>query len=166
MKTGSGGLTSAIPLIAKGRNETDAVEATPVDMNYFLGIDTATNRLAVDFKDATDGTNFPFISSGTAITSNVWHHAAATFDGTRWRVYLDGVLDGTSGTTTLVPESTSTQHASLATAMNSSGVPVGAFQGVLDEARIGKRRPNHSSDHRGLSAGIPPAPPAFSVGTR
>ena len=31
----------------------------------------------------------------TAVTSNVWHHAAATWDGTTWRLYLDGVLDTT-----------------------------------------------------------------------
>ena len=26
---------------------------------------------------------------------NVWHHAAATYDGSTWNLYLDGVLDGT-----------------------------------------------------------------------
>jgi hypothetical protein len=40
--TGGGGLTSAIPLVAKGRAQS---EATNVDTNYFLGIDTATKRL-------------------------------------------------------------------------------------------------------------------------
>lgn len=37
--TGSGGIASAIPLVTKGRAEA---EGSNVDMNYFLGIDTAT----------------------------------------------------------------------------------------------------------------------------
>src|SRR5215208_70604 len=45
--TGSGGLTSAIPLIAKGRAQAE----TPanLNMNYFLGIDSASGRLQADF---------------------------------------------------------------------------------------------------------------------
>src|SRR5215213_11321218 len=46
--TGSGGIASAIPLVTKGRAEA---EGTNVDMNYFRGIDTATNKLAVDFEE-------------------------------------------------------------------------------------------------------------------
>ena len=38
------------------------------------------------------GGNHP-VSGTTVVTSNVWHHAAATYDGTTWRLYLDGVLD-------------------------------------------------------------------------
>src|SRR5436309_3419213 len=37
-QTGSGGLTAAIPLVTKGRNEN---ENSNVDMNYFLGIDVS-----------------------------------------------------------------------------------------------------------------------------
>ena len=83
--TGNGGIASAIPLITKGRAEA---EASNVDMNYFLGIDSATNRLVVDFEEgaagSSPGLNHPF-SGTTAVTSNVWHHAAATYDGTSWR---------------------------------------------------------------------------------
>jgi hypothetical protein len=46
--TGTGGLASAIPLVTKGRGES---EATNVDMNYFLGINVATKTLAVDFEE-------------------------------------------------------------------------------------------------------------------
>src|SRR4029450_8253119 len=60
--TGSGGLASAVPLVTKGRNEA---EGSNVDMNYFLGIDTTTNRLAVDFEEgasgASPGLNHPLI---------------------------------------------------------------------------------------------------------
>ena len=46
--TGGGGVT-AIPLITKGRAEAETPAA---DVNYFLGINTATNTLAADFEAA------------------------------------------------------------------------------------------------------------------
>ena len=133
--TGNGGIASAIPLITKGRAEA---EASNVDMNYFLGIDSATNRLVVDFEEgaagSSPGLNHPF-SGTTAVTSNVWHHAAATYDGTSWRIYLDGALDGTLSVGQ-PPRADSIQHAALGTAMTSTGAAAGFFQGAIDEARI------------------------------
>jgi hypothetical protein len=88
--TGSGGIANAIPLVTKGRAEQET--PATVNMDYFLGIDAATGVLVGDFEDSADGTNHPV--SGTAVvTANAWHHAAATYDGTTWRLYLDGVLD-------------------------------------------------------------------------
>ena len=52
--TGSGGLTSAIPLITKGRSETDG---SNVDTNYFLGIDASTGKLVADFEDQRTSSN-------------------------------------------------------------------------------------------------------------
>src|SRR5215211_1234746 len=134
-QTGTGGLASAVPLVTKGRNEA---EGSNLDMNYFLGIDTASNHLAVDFEEgaagATPGQNHPLIG-GTEVTNNVWHHAAATYDGQTWRIYLDGALDGTLPVGQPA-RSDSIQHAALGTAMTSTGIAGGFFQGVLDEARI------------------------------
>ena len=64
-------------------------------MNYFLGIDATSGKLVADFEDTATGANHPV--TGTAVvTSNVWHHAAATYDGDgTWNLYLDGVLDKT-----------------------------------------------------------------------
>src|SRR5438045_5518522 len=45
--TGTGGLF-AIPLVAKGRAESDGNNK---DFNYFLGIDAATNVIAEDFEE-------------------------------------------------------------------------------------------------------------------
>jgi concanavalin A-like lectin/glucanase superfamily protein/Big-like domain-containing protein/K319-like protein len=136
--TGSGGLTSAIPLVAKGRAETDTA---PTDMNYFLGIDAATGTLAADFEEGQGGTspslNHP-VYGVTPITSSTWHHAAATYDGTTWRLYLDGVLE-TQLTVGQPPAAAGTQHASIASALNSTGVAAGNFAGVIDEARIWSR---------------------------
>jgi fibronectin type 3 domain-containing protein len=134
-ESGSGGVI-AIPLVTKGRNEVDD---TNVDMNYFLGIDAASNVLVADFEEGATGgdpgLNHP-VSGTTEIQDGVWYHAAATYDGTTWRLYLNGVLDRAPLTIGQPVRSDSIQHAALGAAMNSSGVPIGAFDGVLDEARI------------------------------
>ena len=133
--TGSGGVANAIPLVTKGRAEA---ENSNVDMNYFLGIDALSGKLVADFEEGATGTtpglNHP-ITGTSVVTSNVWHHVAATYDGTTWRLYLDGAGDG-SLVVGQPPRSDSIQHAALGTAMNSAGVAAGFFQGVLDEARI------------------------------
>jgi hypothetical protein len=129
--TGSGGVT-AEPLLAKGRAEA---EGSNVDMNYFLGIDGAKRVLVADFEDSATGANHP-ISGTTAICDDLWYHAAATYDGTIWRLYLNGALEAQSTVGSFTPRSDSIQHAALATAMNSTGVASGFFNGLIDEARI------------------------------
>jgi acid phosphatase type 7 len=132
--TGSGGL-AAIPLVAKGRSEDDGKN---VDMNWFLGVRAADNVLAADFEEgasgATPGLNHP-VAGTTPIQNNVWHHAAATYDGTRWQLFLDGKLEATLSVGQ-PPRSDSIQHAALGAALNSSGTPDGYFAGLLDEVRI------------------------------
>ena len=131
--TGTGGIASAIPLLTKGRAEAE----TPANLNmdWFLGIDATTGQLVADFEDTATGANHPV--TGTAVvTSNVWHHAAATYGAGTWNLYLDGVLDKTLAVGAFTPEATSIQHAALGTAMTSTGVAAGFFQGVVDEARV------------------------------
>jgi hypothetical protein len=134
-RTGAGGLDNVVPLVAKGRAEADG---SNVDMNYLLGIDSVTGRLVADFEEgaagASPGLNHP-VSGQTVVTSGVWHHAAATYDGTTWRLYLDGAADGSS-VVGQPARGDSVQHASLGTAMNSTGAADGFFAGVLDEVRI------------------------------
>ena len=134
--TGSGGVT-AVPLVTKGRAQSDG---TNVDCNYFLGVDTS-GRLVADFEAApapgiTAGQNYPVTGVAT-VPMNVWNHAAVTYDGSTWRLYLNGVLDAT---VTLPPGASpradSLQHFGIGTAMNSTGVAAGYFQGVIDEVRV------------------------------
>ena len=55
--------------------------------------------VAADFEGKDDpgttGQNTPIVGT-TPIADNEWHHAAATFDGTTFAVYLDGNLEARS----------------------------------------------------------------------
>ena len=133
--TGTGGVTAA-PLIAKGRGEADG---SNVDMNYFLGINSS-GRLVADFEEGagqpSPGLNHP-VTGSAVITNNVWHHAAVTYDGRTWKLYLDGRLDRTlTLAATLGPRTDSIQRTAIGSALNSSGTPAGFFRGRIDEARI------------------------------
>jgi Concanavalin A-like lectin/glucanases superfamily/Bacterial Ig domain/Cadherin-like domain/Putative Ig domain/Calcineurin-like phosphoesterase len=133
--TGTGGIT-IIPLLTHGAPQA---ENSNVDANWILGINTTGNVIAADFEAIDDpaptGQNYP-ISGTTPITDNVWHHAAATFNGTTWAVYLDGVLEN-STTPGVHPRSDSIQPVALGTMIESDGTTThGRFDGVIDEARV------------------------------
>ncbi len=73
------------------------------------------------------------------MSQNVWHHGAATFNGSQFCLYLDGVLDGTCAATTATPQSNSTHIPAIGTATNSlasGNVSLGSFAGQVDEVRI------------------------------
>src|SRR5204863_3018767 len=114
--TGSGGV-DAIPLLAKGRAEADG---TTQDMNYFLGIRACDGVLVADFEEgasgASPGLNHP-IAGVTPVAMNTWQHAAATYDGSTWRLYLNGAQDAQLSVGR-PPRSDSIEHASLGSALN------------------------------------------------
>ncbi len=132
--SGSGGVSVA-PLISHGRGEND--NAT-LNCNYLFGI-TAAGLLAADFEEGPTGTtvglNHP-ITGNTTVTNNVWHHAAVTYDGTTWKLYLNGVLEANTVAAGQPPAYDTIQHFAIGSALNSSGVPEGAFHGVIDEVRV------------------------------
>ena len=131
--TGAGGITDAVPLLTKGRAEDDG---SNLDSNWFLGLSASRNVLVADFEGAGNdwGGNHP-VYGVTPVSSGVWHTAAATYDGTTWRLYLDGRLDATLSVG-VQPRSDSIQWAAVGSALNSTGAPSGYFAGAVDEARV------------------------------
>ena len=148
--SGTGGVV-AIPLVTKGRGEGDGGD---VDMNYFLGIRASDNVLAADFEEGVGGSalglNHPIYGT-TAITNNIWHHAAATYNGTKWQLFLDGALESEL-TVSQPPRYDSIQHAAIGAALTSTGASAGAFNGSIDEVRIWNyaRTAQQIADNRGL----------------
>ncbi|HEY3311515.1 MAG TPA: LamG-like jellyroll fold domain-containing protein [Anaerolineales bacterium] len=137
--TGSGGITSAIPLITKGRAEAENANA---DVNYFFGIDATSGKLVADFEEAqtaqggtNPGLNHPITGTAVIAADSTWHHAAATYDGTTWNLYLDGALDGTLVVGRPANAQT-TVLTSVGSALNTSNAAAGFFAGVIDEVRI------------------------------
>jgi len=154
--TGSGGVNAA-PLITKGRSESDN---SNTDVNYFLGIDPVTRRLVADFEQGAAGTqpgkNHP-ISSATTIVNDRWYHAAVTYDGATWRVYIDGVLDA-SLLVNQPPRSDNIQPAAIGSALNSISVPSGYFDGAIDEVRIWDIARTAAEIQAGMNVEIASAP--------
>jgi len=127
----------AYPVVTKGRGEADG---SNVDCNYLFGIRSDNGRLAADFESyeaAVGGNNNYPVTGSTVVSSGSWHHVAATYDGTCWQLYLDGVAD-TAGTTCpgMTPRYDSIQRFAIATAINSTGALEGGFNGAIDEVRV------------------------------
>ena len=132
--SGTGGI-NIYPLIGKGRGEGDG---SNVDCNYTFGLQ-ADGRLAADFEDYNSGLNHPIVGTNV-VPSNVWKHCAVTYDGSYWKIYIDGVLDNslqiTGGVNVQVPRYDSIQHFGLGTAMTSTGTAQGFYKGLMDEVRV------------------------------
>ena len=102
----------AIPLVTKGMAEA---EGGTVDMNYFLGIRQTDNVLVADFEDTATGLNHPVAGTTAIPADGVWRHVAAVYDGTTWRLYLDGALQTQLVVGAFTPQFNSIQHAALGT---------------------------------------------------
>ncbi|MCH7522789.1 MAG: bifunctional phosphopantothenoylcysteine decarboxylase/phosphopantothenate--cysteine ligase CoaBC, partial [Chloroflexi bacterium] len=96
----------AYPLVTKGIRGAEYVPNNPsfdglYSVNYFLGILEPGHTLAADLEEHPDGP-FPALNhpvyGTTVIDIGVWHHAAMTYDGSCWQLYLDGQpeTDGTN----------------------------------------------------------------------
>jgi len=136
--SGSGGVTGAYPLLSKGRAES---ENDVLDVNYYAGIHSLSNKVGFDFEDDIDASNHP-IHTFTALVNCVWQHVAATYNDTTgvWMVYYNGVLDSTKTLPqSFHPQSASLVNLSFASAVNSTNVAEGFFNGTLDEIRIWNR---------------------------
>jgi hypothetical protein len=147
--TGTSGFDGTVkptiePMVTKGAPEADGANSNQ-DANYFLGFVPSTNTLGVDFEDvesAPSVNNHPLIGART-ITDTNWHHAAATYDGTTLRLYLDGTIDTTlvttpvAGQTTVTPQLNSRQIASIGGSFTTTaGLQAGRFGGAMDEVQI------------------------------
>ena len=133
--SGSGGIT-AVPIISKGRGESDA--PANLNVNYLFGIDK-NKKLVADFEES-NGANHP-VTSTAVINDNVWTHVAVSYEpvSAKWKLYINGALNVTKDIgSNIKPVSTSIQHAAIGSAINSKGVAEGYFNGLIDEVRIWK----------------------------
>jgi VCBS repeat-containing protein len=147
-RTARSGLTPAgvlaVPVITKG------VGSASADVNYFLGIDQTTQLLVADFQDL-GGLNHP-VTGKTRLWPGVWYHVAAVYDGTTWRLFVNGQLDNELVVGGFTPQFASTQFAGLGAAFNAAGAATGNFQGQLDEVRIWSTARTEAEIHDNMGA--------------
>jgi hypothetical protein len=78
-----------------------------------------------------DGTNF--VSSG-ALATDQWHHLVGTYDGSTYRIYVNGELKDSRSYGTGM--SNSVYPLTLGARRSAGGAPTSFYNGVVDEVRI------------------------------
>jgi hypothetical protein len=91
----------------------------------------STYRIAGDFEhiEASSPNNHRVVGT-TLISDDQWYHGAITFDGTDFKVFLNGVEEG-SVTPNANPRNDSIQMAAIGTSINSTGTVQGQFAGEM-----------------------------------
>lgn len=164
--TGSGGLAAAIPLVTRGDGRDPAGR-----LGWFLGIDAETGVLVADFQDTPGGSTTPVVPSPPAVSNHpvngstvlqagTWYHVAATYDGTTWRLYLNGRLEAERPVGDVLPDTSGTAPVGLGTGLSGDGDTArGFFDGVLDETRIWSEARSAADIRRDLGHAVPAASP-------
>lgn len=98
---------------------------------WSLGVDSNV----LTFRRSVDGAATDNVTGAWTPSTGTWYHVAACFDGTTTRVFVDGVLKGSSVTLVTLFNSTATLTLGCALA---TGAKNTAFRGFMDETRITK----------------------------
>ncbi|NYZ78590.1 LamG domain-containing protein [Candidatus Micrarchaeota archaeon] len=97
---------------------------------YHLRITSANKARFILVKSGSD-----YNYSETAVLSTGWHHIAGTWDGTTVTIYLDGVLDSTTGSSGTLDNMVSTYNLTIGNLQGQAKY----FQGTIDEVAIYNR---------------------------
>ncbi len=113
------------------------------DKGYFLDL-RSTGKLHFAVGDGLGGDNHLFGNS--SLTVNSWYHVAATYDGSKMRIYLNGVIDAEASWNKLAYE-TDNAFPFKVGEHNFNAGETGSFDGIIDEVRISNiaRSPNEFS---------------------
>lgn len=90
------------------------------------------NGTTLLFSMSTTGSDNVTLGTGGTLVANQWQHVCCDFDGIKYRVYLNGVMVGSSTTLRTPFDSTAVL------AIGAAGGGANAWQGWIDETRITK----------------------------
>jgi tetratricopeptide (TPR) repeat protein len=74
-------------------------------------------------------------------STGIWHHVAATYNGSNMKIYIDGVLINSINTSGIIPTSSSNLHIGT---KRVGSYPQDFFHGKIDEVRLFNRALNNS----------------------
>jgi hypothetical protein len=101
----------------------------------FLGFRLGMSNITAEIDQDGSGTNYGFVTGGSNVSDNMWHHVAVTRAGTSLKLYLDGVL--VSGASTAA----TTNLTLVNPVIYGQGVGSGTM-GAIDELRVYPRELN------------------------
>jgi len=123
--------TELVPLVSRGAARRADADA---ELNYILGIRAKDGVLAAGFQGAS-GSDIHLAAGRTRIREGEWNHAAAAYDGSRLRLFLNGRLEADLLVDRPV-RSRGEEAVALATTMTPGGARAGFFSGMLREVRV------------------------------
>lgn len=112
------------------RDNTNSSIISKRDAGYTQGYDfkiTNSQRLELSWENGSTQS----ITGATLIPDNVWHHVAAIYDGSRVKLYIDGVEDADD---TLTPPVDTNESFYVGAAAKNT--PENHFRGNIDEVRV------------------------------
>jgi hypothetical protein len=120
---------------------------------WVVGISGANNTFFFSFGTGSAEVNLALVSGASTYSQNTWHHVAATYDGTTYRVFMDGVLvrSSVSAATGVAANS------SLFIARDPSNTATRWWDGYIDELRITKGVARYTSAFTPPTAPFPEA---------
>ena len=99
------------------------------------------NGAALNWFVSTSGSNFFGDLAGGTLSTGTWYHVCVDYDGTTYRLYLDGAMVASSTTARAINNSTDQLHIG-----SRSGTGSDFFNGSIDEVRITKGVGRYVSD--------------------
>ena len=106
--------------------------ASSADTNYALDLDSGNTKVRFFVYD-TSGNYHGVMATTKSVSLNKWTHIAATYDGTTFKVYINGTQDATTATWS---GSIKTTTGSLKIGSSTSS---NYFNGTIDEVKIWNR---------------------------
>lgn len=110
---------------------------TGIDSNWAIGVIQSSKKLKACF-EGTTGTDYILPDGATTILNDTWYHVVYTHTAASSVVYLNGVIDASTGTTA----NPANNNINVGVGMGIEGAthtPDGSFNGAIDDFRIYNR---------------------------
>lgn len=105
---------------------------SPYKGKLYLGTGVTTNADGLVWSWGDNG----YLESTQSSFDNNWHHVAASYDGDKMKIYIDGVLNSQKDVNVSMPTSNHNLLIGTSYGGRESGKPTGTFDGKIDEVRI------------------------------